>query len=331
MGYNTTGSVNSAFGQNALEFNTTGSWNNAFGESALNSNTTGSSNNAFGLMALNSNTTGSNNTAFGEKALQTNSGSGNTALGLRAFDSKTEGDYNVAIGFYAGTALQSGSNNVYVSTAGGATSENGVIRIGTAGIQTQTYIAGITGVTTGGTAAAVVIDSNGQLGTVSSSRRYKEDIQPMANASERLLKLRPVTFRYKKPNAEGEKPVQYGLIAEEVAEVFPELVVYNKEGKPETVAYHLLASLLLNELQKEHSQVLNDHEQLAEERRHVAALESQSAAVNFKLEALERIASLLAKANGLDPDVLKAELTKKISVNQTSIAAKVRWLRSPHK
>ena len=318
---NTTGQTNTAFGTQSMYLNTTGSVNNAFGQNAMWSNTTGSSNNAFGGSALYSNTTGSNNTAFGAAALAPNQGSNNTAVGYAAFVSKIAGDSNVAIGYQAGVNLQSGSSNIYINTYGGSATESGVIRIGD-GNQTQTFISGIWGATPGATQAGVLIDNNGQLGTMLSSRRYKEDIQPMADASERLLKLRPVTFRYKKPNAQGEKPVQYGLIAEEVAEVFPELVVYNKEGKPETVAYHLLASLLLNELQKEHSQSLNDHEQLAEERRHVAALESQSAAVNFKLEALERIASLLAKANGLDPDVLKAELTKKISVNQTSIAAK---------
>jgi hypothetical protein len=133
------------------------------------------------------------------------------------------------------------------------------MRIGTQGSAgvvgsgvTRTFIAEINGVKTDLTGTAVVVDANGQLGTMSSSRRYKQDIQPMAEASERLLKLRPFTFRYKQPNALGEKPIQYGLIAEEVAEVLPELVVLNKDGQPESVAYHLLPSLLLNELQKEH-------------------------------------------------------------------------------
>jgi hypothetical protein len=120
---------------------------------------------------------------------------------------------------------------------------------------TRTFVAGVNGVTTGMAGAAVMIDANGQLGTVSSSRRYKQDIQPMAAASERLMRLRPVKFRYKEPNAAGERPIQYGLIAEEVAEVLPELVVRNKAGQPETVAYHVLPALMLNELQKEHRQL----------------------------------------------------------------------------
>ena len=100
-------------------------------------------------------------------------------------------------------------------------------------------------------AVPVLVDSAGQLGTVSSSRRYKQDIEDMAGASESLLSLRPVTFRYKKTFKDGDKPIQYGLIAEEVAEVFPDLVVYTEDGEPETVKYHLLATLLLNELQKQ--------------------------------------------------------------------------------
>ena len=106
--------------------------------------------------------------------------------------------------------------------------------------------------TTGSTAAAAVfIDPNGQLGTIKSSRDVKEEILPMGNVSDRLLALRPVTFRYKQADDDGSKPIQFGLIAEEVAESFPELVVYDANGKPETVSYHLLATLLLNEFQEQ--------------------------------------------------------------------------------
>jgi hypothetical protein len=123
-----------------------------------------------------------------------------------------------------------------------------------------------------------MIDANGQLGTISSSRRYKQDIQPMADASERLMQLRPVKFHYKQPDAKGEQPIQYGLIAEEVAEVFPELVVRNKAGQPETVAYHLLPALLLNEMQKEHRQLVE-----------VSSLQQQVAdqAAQLALQALQ--------------------------------------------
>ena len=165
--------------------------------------------------------------------------------------------------------------------------ESATIRIGDAD-QTKTFVAGIRGVTTGAAdAISVMIDSNGQLGTVSSSRRYKEDIHAMSEAasttSDRLQQLRPVTFRYKQhaPGAEtGEKPIQYGLIAEEVAEVFPELAVLNEDGQPETVKYHLLAPLLLNEVQKQ-------REALEEKDRRVEELEARlarlEAALNIEL------------------------------------------------
>ncbi len=103
-------------------------------------------------------------------------------------------------------------------------------------------------------AVAVMIDSNGQLGTVSSSRRFKEDVRDMGDTTSRLLELRPVIFRYKQEVQSGERPLEYGLIAEEVAEIFPELVVYDEEGQPFTIRYHILSSMLLNELQKEHEQ-----------------------------------------------------------------------------
>jgi hypothetical protein len=131
-----------------------------------------------------------------------------------------------------------------------------VIRIGTTSTQSAAYIAGIYGVTTGTPGMAVVIDSSGKLGTVSSSIRYKEDIQPMAEASERLLQLRPVRFRYKKPDALGDKPIQYGLIAEEVAEVYPELVVRDgTTGRIDGVRYDELAPMLLNEMQQQRTQL----------------------------------------------------------------------------
>ena len=145
----------------------------------------------------------------------------------------------------------------------GAVADNAVIRIGTQGTQKATYVAGVRGVNvTGG--VPVMVTATGQLGVVSSSRRYKEDIRSMGDTSDRLLKLHPVTFRYKQPDDGGQKPEQYGLIAEEVAKVMPELVVYNEKGQPETVAYQSLTPLLLNELQKEHSQLATMESQLIE-------------------------------------------------------------------
>jgi hypothetical protein len=149
----------------------------------------------------------------------------------------------------------------------------------------------------------VLIDANGQLGTISSSRRYKQDIQNMADASDRLLDLRPVTFRYKQADATGGHPMQYGLIAEEVAEVFPELVIPNEAGQPETVAYHLLPSLLLNEVQKEHQLIQQQAEQLALQQSQLKAQASQLAEVSELKQQLAEVKELLAamqlQSNGL--------------------------------
>jgi uncharacterized small protein (DUF1192 family) len=166
--------------------------------------------------------------------------------------------------------------------------ESGVIRIGTitgtTSTQSAAYIAGIYGVKTGTAGAAVVIDSSGQLGTVSSSIRYKEDVAPMASASERLLKLRPVTFRYKKADASGDKPIQYGLIAEEVAEVYPELVVRDATtGRIDTVRYDELAPMLVNEVQKQAAEI----RELKQQQQSVGELQQQLAVMQSALARLE--------------------------------------------
>jgi hypothetical protein len=253
---NTTGNNNTASGTIALEFNTSGSENTAFVFQALSSNTTGSNNTASGLAALQNNTTAINNTAFGyESLIENTTGSNNTANGAHALASNTTGSSNIAEGWHAGYNLTTGSGDIDIGSPGVA-AESGVIRIGTTSTQSAAYIAGIYGVTTGTPGMAVVIDSSGKLGTVSSSIRYKEDIQPMAEASERLLQLRPVRFRYKKPDALGDKPIQYGLIAEEVAEVYPELVVRDgTTGRIDGVRYDELAPMLLNEMQQQRTQL----------------------------------------------------------------------------
>lgn len=249
---NTTGSDNTAVGANALVLNTSGVNNTAHGGDALHDNTTGLGNVGLGFQAVLKNQDGNYNTATGREALYTNvSGSNNVATGYQSLWSST-GSNNVAIGAQAGKNATNGNNNIYISHQGFA-GEGGTIRIGSGGIQTSTFIAGIRGATTGVTdGITVLIDSNGQLGTVSSSRRYKEDIVDMNEVSSRLLDLRPVTFRYKQPFNDGTKPLQYGLIAEEVAERFPDLVVFGQDGQAETIQYHKLTTLLLNELQKEH-------------------------------------------------------------------------------
>ncbi|HUO87073.1 MAG TPA: tail fiber domain-containing protein [Thermoanaerobaculia bacterium] len=283
---NTTGSRNTASGSDALYSNTTGFDNTASGDRALWSNTTGIRNTASGSDALYSNTTGSDNTATGQGALRANTtGDDNTASGRRALYSTT-GSRNTAVGLYAGRHATTGGDNIFLgSGAQGSSSDTNTIRIGgsTGGgseAQNRTFIAGIRGITTESVnTVPVVIDINGQLGTESSSREVKQDLREVGELSRRLLDLRPVAFRYKvHAAADPETPLQFGLIAEEVAEVFPELVVRDGDGRPETVKYHLLAALLLNELQREHDRI-DDQErdhlaELAALRERVAALEA---------------------------------------------------------
>jgi hypothetical protein len=270
--YNTTGDGNTASGAFALWANIEGSGNTATGDSALRTNTA-NGNTAFGYYALKRNSSAFAGTAVGYKALEQNeTGNGNVAVGWQAlrynevgFNNtglgtqallNNTGSNNIAVGNGAGVNLTSGASNIHIGNTGVA-GETQTLKLGTQGTQTKTFIAGIRGTTTGqANAIPVLIDSNGQLGTVSSSRRFKEDIQHLGGVSDRLLDLRPVTFRFKRAFTDGEKPIQFGLIAEEVAEVLPELVVRDADGRPETVKYHLLSSLLLNEVQKQHREIL---------------------------------------------------------------------------
>ncbi len=240
-----------------------GSGNTAMGSGALLRLSSGSENTASGDEALYSNTAGSYNTASGVQVLFYNTtGTDNTASGFRALERNTTGNNNIGIGYQSGM-FATGSNNIEIGN-NGLGADNNVIRIGTQGKQKFTAIAGIGGVNvTGG--APVYVNTKGQLGVVLSSIRYKENVHSMGTASERLLKLRPVTFQYKQAEDNGTKPEQYGLIAEEVAKVMPELVVYNEKGQPETVAYQTLTPLLLNELQREHAQIIklqHEHAQI---------------------------------------------------------------------
>jgi hypothetical protein len=249
---NTTGAYNTATGWEALFNNTTGDANTATGAGALLSNTTGDLNTAIGESALYSNTTGFYNTATGDSALVNNiSGFNNTACGLSALGNNTYGSNNIALGSFAGDNLTTGSNNIHIGNSG-FTGESNTIRIG-AGPQTATYISGISGKTaTNG--AAVFVTFNGKLGTVTSSRRFKKDIADMDTASNTLLALRPVTFRYK-PELDKAGIPQYGLVAEEVAEVNPDLVVRDEKGEIYTVRYEAVNAMLLNEFLKEHRTV----------------------------------------------------------------------------
>ena len=187
--------------------------------------------------------------------MYSNTGStNNVAVGFQALDNNTTGEYNIAIGEQAGSSIFTGKANIMIGNFG-VGDESNTIRIGDStsfNPPNRVFIAGIRGKITGSADALnVVIDSNGQLGTINSSRRFKEDIQDMGDASNGLLRLRPVTYRYKKPYADGSKPLDYGLIAEEVEEVYPDLVVKDKDGQVETVQYQKLTPMLLNELQKQ--------------------------------------------------------------------------------
>jgi hypothetical protein len=298
---NTTGGNSTAIGYNALTNNATSVGNNtAIGGSSLFKNASGADNTAAGYSALYSNTTGGQNTAVGEYSLFANqAGADNTAIGDYALYNAANGNNNIALGYQAGYLIGASggttSNNIMIGNEG-TTTDNGAIRIGTTPTQTSFYAAGIRGTQTGKSdAVPVVIDSNGQLGTVNSSRRFKEDIHDMGAASRGLMRLRPVTFRYKQPFADGSKPFQYGLIAEEVAEVYPDLVVRSADGQIETVKYQMLDSMLLNEVQRQQaeleaqaSRIRSLEQEAAEQRRQNQALADRLAKLEDALAAVSR-------------------------------------------
>jgi hypothetical protein len=227
--------------------------NTAEGTQALISNTTGQANTAIGVGALNKNTTGVSNTATGMAALGSNTtGFSNTAIGARALLIAT-GDYNVALGDSAGQFLTTGDNNIDIGyNVLGVKGESNTIRIGNTDI-IATYISGISGQTVVG-GAAVFVDSNGKLGTMIASTRFSDEIKPMDKASEAILTLKPVTFRYKQ-EIDPRSIRQFGLIAEEVEKINPDLVGRDEKGKVYSVRYEAVNAMLLNEFLKEHSKV----------------------------------------------------------------------------
>jgi hypothetical protein len=285
---NNTGSGNTAIGWDALYFNTHGQLNTATGQAALEGNTLGIGNTATGISSLANNGKGNQNVAMGWDALYFNSGNGNTAMGAFALQNNSSGANNIALGMEAGMYLTSGSNNIMIGNLGGAAEAN-TIRIGTEGLQTSAYFAGIfdSAVTEG---CSVVVESTGQLGCTKSSARYKRDIENMGNASDKLMKLRPVTFVYKTDKTNTR---QFGLIAEEVDKVFPEMVVRDADGKVETVAYQILPAMLLNEAQKQ----ARTSEQLArlleQKDARIASLERQVLAIQKQNAQMETIAARL--------------------------------------
>ena len=270
---NTEGSENTAIGNSVLYSNTTGSNNTANGVGALQFNTAGNENTADGFNALQSNTTGSWNAANGYQALRNNTtGSGNTANGVVALRNNTTGQANIALGFGAGDNLTVGNNNIDIGNYGVA-AESNTIRVGDPTVQSATFIAGIFAATV--TGRAVVVNGDGQLGVAPSSKRFKNEIKPMDKASESILALKPVSFRYKR-EIDADSTPQFGLVAEEVEKVNPDLVVRDKEGKPYTVRYEAVNAMLLNEFLKEHRKVedlKNDFQAaVAQQQKEIAAL-----------------------------------------------------------
>jgi len=320
---NTTGTQNTATGSAALFSNTTGSDNTASGRTALGSNTTGSNNTASGVAALISNTTGernmangnfalfslttgndnvadgfsaqqnndvaSANVAIGNYALHNNSGDGgwnNTAVGTAALANAVGGG-NTALGVNAGVELNNGRNNIYIGNPGIAAEDN-TIRIGgdttSIGPQTSVYIVGISGAAVGG-GVAVRVNSNGKLGTAPSSARFKDGIKPMDKASEAILALKPVTFRYKK-EIDAERTPEFGLVAEEVEKVNPDLVARDKQGKPYTVRYEAVNAMLLNEFLKARRQIDAQQKQIEAL---TAGLQKVSAQLEVSKPALQTV------------------------------------------
>ena len=287
---------NTAMGSQALQHNT-GTWNTAVGYLALQSNTTGMGNTAVGAGAL-FEAKGQVNTAIGNSALsgafgQENIGIGDTALafvqgdnnvaiGRAALAEAGTANSNLAVGDGAGENLLSGDHNIYIGSVGDPSAsifapapESDTIRIGESTIQTATFIAGIYGQSVDAASGVPVqIDSTGKLGTVLSSARFKQAIKPMDKVSEAVLGLQPVTFQYK-PELDPKGVPQFGLVAEQVEKVAPQLVVHDKQGKPYTVRYEAVNAMLLNEFLKEHRNVAEQQSTIAELKTTVAQQQKQ--------------------------------------------------------
>ena len=258
--------------------------NTAEGIQALFSNTTGNANTAIGVGTLYKNTTGTGNTATGMAALGSNTtGFSNTAIGTMALMMNTTGNYNVTLGVSAGESLSTGDNNIDIGhNVSGVAGESNTIRIGNKDI-IATYISGITGQTVVG-GAAVFVDSSGKLGTMTASTRFSDQIKPMNKASEAILTLKPVTFRYKQ-EIDPKRIQQFGLIAEEVEKVDPDLVGRDEKGKVYSVRYDAVNAMLLNEFLKEHRTVKEQGAMLARQQKQIEALTAGLQKVSAQLEA----------------------------------------------
>ena len=282
---NTIGSFNTATGAGALFLNAganpnTAMANTATGAVALLSNTTGFNNTATGVQALLNNTTGDHNTADGNAALLSNTtGFANTASGVEALFNNTSGTFNTALGFEAGASVTTASNVIAIGTAG-------------ANVSNSCYIGQIYGTFNTAQSAVVYIDPDGRLGTGPSARRFKKDIADMGTASEVLLSMRPVTFHFKTQDTEkaGREISQFGLIAEEVAEVNPDLILRDKEGEIYSVRYDVVNAMLLNEFLKEHRKNEEQQATIAELKTEITSL---SATVKEQAAQIEKVSAQL--------------------------------------
>ena len=274
---------NSGFGWYSLFANTTNSFNTALGAGTLTL-ATADDNTAVGAVALLLNSKGQANTAVGASALLSNDSTGNgfarfnSAFGVGAVRNNTDGDSNTAVGYGAlgNNTAGSGSTAIGVNAGLGIVTANNVIAIGHPGADASdtTWIANIYGVTTiSGTTAPVIVSNTGQLGTISSSARFKKDIADMGKSSEAILSLRPVTFHYK---SDANAVAQFGLIAEEVEKVDPDLIIRDKEGKPYSVRYEAVNAMLLNEFLKAHKKVEQQAQQTQEQQ---SRIERQQATI----------------------------------------------------
>jgi hypothetical protein len=319
----TTGMRNTATGAHALENNITGDFNDAVGVIALASNLDGASNNAFGDSALSLNIHASENTGIGDFALANNDSTGNgtaeanTAVGARALYANTDGEannavgdsalfynttgtanvaigtsalsqnvngsYNTVIGSFAGASVE-GNDNIYIgaTSADGVTNESSTIRIGDPAFVTACYVAGINGqIASGG--VQVFVNADGKLGTLTSSARFKADIKPMGGASESILALQPVTFHYK-PEIDAQEIPQFGLLAEDVEKVNPDLVVRDKQGRAYSVRYDQVNAMLLNEFLKAHRKLEQQETMIARQQKQIEALTAGLQKVSTQVE-----------------------------------------------
>ncbi len=301
---------NTAFGAATLLFNTTGAQNTAVGVAALLNNTNGGANTAIGEGVLRSNTEGSENTASGFFALLSNTvGNNNTAIGMFALGSHSSGNSNTAIGWNALPSDSTGFSNVALGAAAGGNvmTAHDVICIGTnvigEDISNSCYIGSIFGATSS-SGSAVFINSSGKLGTTTSSRRFKEEIKPMDHASEALFSLKPVSFHYNK-EIDPTGTSQFGLVAEDVGKVNPDLIVRDKEGKPYSVRYDQVNAMLLNEFLKEHRKVEEQQATITQLKSAVARQEK-----NFQATAAQQQQQIEALTTGLQKVNAQFEATK---------------------